>query len=302
MPNYDDLFMTQPEEENAEQLQPFDTDAFKERKQKERTEAFELIDSTAEEMKSNGELFQTYLDVQAHFDRYSVSNAILIAAQMPEATMLKDFDDWKKAKVSIKKGESAITILKAGKEFERADHSVGVYYNAAKVFDISQTTSRLKDTPATQLDLRLLLRSLITNAPCKMEISDDLAEHLNAIYDPDQKTIFVRRGMDAPSIFRALSQELALAHMDKGDYKRSENALTAYCVSYMLCKKYGFSVDAYNFDTMPEKYSEMETTDFRQELGKIRDCFKEISNDMNRSLENQERHEKPKKEKGDIAR
>ena len=144
MPNYDDLFLTQPEEDNAEQLQPFDTDAFKERKQRERTEAFALIDSSAEEMKSTGELFKTYLDVQAHFDRYSVSNAILIAAQMPEATKLMDFDDWKKAGVSIKKGESAITILKAGKEFERPDHSVGVYYNAAKVFDISQTTSRMK--------------------------------------------------------------------------------------------------------------------------------------------------------------
>ena len=106
MPNYDDLFLTQPEEDNAEQLQPFDTDAFKERKQRERTEAFALIDSSAEEMKSTGELFKTYLDVQAHFDRYSVSNAILIAAQMPEATKLMDFDDWKKAGVSIKKGES----------------------------------------------------------------------------------------------------------------------------------------------------------------------------------------------------
>lgn len=36
--------------------------------------------------------FQPYLDVQARFDRYSVSNAVLIAAQCPEATRLADFD------------------------------------------------------------------------------------------------------------------------------------------------------------------------------------------------------------------
>lgn len=302
MPNYDDLFLTQPEEDKADQFQPYDTEEYKERKQKERSDAFTLIDETADQMKSNGELFQTYLDVQTHFDRYSVSNAILIAAQMPEATKLKDFDDWKKANVSIKKGESAITILKAGKEFERSDHSVGVYYNATKVFDISQTTSRQKSQPTTQLDERLLLRALITNAPCKMEVSDDLAEHLNAFYDPEQKTVFVRRGMDGPTIFRALSQELAHARMDKGDYRRGENSLTAFCVSYMLCKKYGFSVDAYSFETMPKQYSQMETTDFRQELGRIRDVFKEISSDMNRALDNQKQQEKPKKERSDDAR
>lgn len=302
MPNYDDLFSTQPEEEKAEQLQPYDTDEFKERKQKERSDAFTLIDSTAKEMKSSGELFQTYLNVQARFDRYSVSNAILITAQLPEATKLMDFDDWKKANVSIKKGESAITILKAGKEFERADHSVGVYYNAVKVFDISQTTSRQPAAPAIQYDERLLLKALITNAPCKMEINDDLSEQLNAFYDPEQKTIFVRHGLDGPTIFRALSQELALAHMDKGDYKRSENSLAAFCASYMLCKKYGVPVDTYSFGTMPPKYSEMETIDFRQELGKIRDAFKEISTDMNRNMDKQERQERPKKERRDDAR
>lgn len=302
MPNYDDLFLTQPEEDKAEQLQPYDTDEFKERKQKERSDVFALIDETADQMKTSGELFQTYLDVQAHFDRYSVSNAILIAAQMPEATRLMDFDGWKKANVSIKKGETAITILKAGREFERLDHSVGVYYNATKVFDVSQTTSRLKAQPTTQLDERLLLKALISNAPCKMEVSDELSERLNAFYDPKQKTIFVRRGMDGPTIFRALSQELAHAHMNKRDYERSESSLVAYCVSYMLCKKYGFSVDAYSFETMPEKYSQMATIDFRQELGRIRDVYKEMSGDMNRALDNHKQQEKPKKERSDDVR
>lgn len=302
MPNYDDLFLTQPEEDKAEQFQPYDSAEFKERKQKERSEAFALIDSTADKMKSSGELFQTYLDVQSHFDRYSVSNAILIAAQMPNATKLMEFNAWKKDNVSIKKGESAITILKAGREFERPDHSVGVYYNATKVFDISQTTSRQKAEPSVQLDERLMLKALISNAPCKMEVSEELSEHLNAMYDPVQKTIFVRRGLDGPTIFRALSQELVHAHMDKGGYQRSDYSLAAFCASYMLCKKYGIPTDVYAFDPMPEAYSQMETTDFRQELGKIRDAFKEISSDMSRVLDGQERPVKQKKEHTDHTR
>ena len=41
--------------------------------------------------------------------------------------------------------------------------------------------------------------------------------------------IFVRGGLEAPDLFRGLSQELAHAHLDKGDYKRSDNAFVAYC-------------------------------------------------------------------------
>ena len=171
-----------------------------------------------------------------------------------------------------------------------------------KVFDISQTTSRMKGVSTTQLDERLLLEALITNAPCKMEVSDALSEHLNALYDPEQKTIFVRRGLDGPTIFRSLSQELAHAHLDRGENNRSENSLTAYCASYMLCKKYGISVDTYTFEPMPEKFCQMETADFRQELGKIRDAFKELHAEMTRNMDKMEPSEKPKKERTGDAR
>ena len=40
-----------------------------------------MIDSYVQDMGKEGGLFQAYLDVQARFDLYSVSNAILIAAQ-----------------------------------------------------------------------------------------------------------------------------------------------------------------------------------------------------------------------------
>ena len=36
------------------------------------------------------------------------------------------------------------------------------------------------------------------------------------------KMIVVRGGLEAPDLFRGLSQELAHAHLDKGDYKRSD--------------------------------------------------------------------------------
>ena len=58
------------------------------------------------------------------------------------------------------------------------------------------------------------------------------------MYRPQDKKIFVRAGMAAGDIFRGLSQELAHARLDKGEYKRNEHAFTAYCASYMLCSRY----------------------------------------------------------------
>ncbi len=297
MQSFDDLF-EEVAQEKAEQpeLSPFDMDEYKARKQQERNDVYTLLENTAEEIKGSGELFQTYLDVQARFDRYSVNNALLITAQMPEATRLADFDTWKDANVRVEKGESAISILEPGKEYTKEDGSTGTSFNVKKVFDISQTNSRDRTTPTVTRDERLLLKSLISNAPCKMAISEAMSETLNAIYKPDAKTIFVRQGMDAPTIFRSLANELAHAHMDKGDYRRNENTITAYCVSYVLCKRYGVSVDSFSFNSMPEQYSKMNTQEFRAELGKIRDVAGEISRDMNLVLDAQNRE---KKDRGD---
>lgn len=297
MQSFDDLF-EEVAQEKAEQpeLSPFDMDEYKAKKQQERADVYTLLENTAEEIKGSGELFQTYLDVQARFDRYSVNNALLITAQMPEATRLADFDTWKDANIRVERGETAISILEPGKEYTKEDGSTGTSFNVKKVFDISQTNSREHTTPTVTRDERLLLKSLISNAPCKMAISEAMSETLNAIYKPDAKTIFVRQGMDAPTIFRSLVNELAHAHMDKGDYRRNENTITAYCVSYVLCKRYGVSVDSFSFNSMPEQYSKMNTQEFRVELGKIRDVAGEISRDMNRVLEAQNRE---KKDRGD---
>ena len=132
MPNYDDLFTGQPIQQEE---QPFDKTVWAARKQAEREGVYAMIDSYTQDMGREGGLLQAYLDVQARFDLYSVSNAILIAAQCPEATRLADFDSWKARGMYVRRGADAITILEPGKEYQRDDGSVGVSYNVRKVFD-----------------------------------------------------------------------------------------------------------------------------------------------------------------------
>ena len=70
---------------------PFDKEEWAAAKQAQRKEAYELIDNTCSEMMASGDSFRQYLNVQGRFDRYSVANAILVSAQMPEATQLKEY-------------------------------------------------------------------------------------------------------------------------------------------------------------------------------------------------------------------
>lgn len=213
MQNFDDLFTNKPAQREEA---PFDKDSWAEKKQAERKDAYAMIDDYVSEMGGNGDMIRTYLDVQARFDRYSVSNAVLIAAQYPKATKLADFDTWRDSGVHVLKDEESITILEPGEKYERDDGSTGTYYNVKKVFDISQTNSRQRPEPAVARDDRLLLKALMNNAPCGFEISNELPEGVNVAYNAEKNVVQIRRGLEAPTIFRGLAQELAKAHMDRG--------------------------------------------------------------------------------------
>ena len=227
MDNYDSIF-AQSEDSQSRTLDQFDKKAWAEKKQAERQGVYALIDETAQAMTRDGNLFQTGLDVMARFDRYSVGNVILIAAQKPDATKLADFDTWKQNRTYVRKGEDHIKLLEPGEEFQREDGSMGVNYNVKRVFDISQTSSRSR-TSQVNHDMRLLLKAMLHNAPCAVEISDNIPDGVGAVYDPNERKIHVRQGMDGPDIFRCLAQELAHAHLDRGgNYNRNDAAFVAY--------------------------------------------------------------------------
>ena len=79
--------------------------------------------------------------------KYSVGNALLILAQKPDASQLKDYDGWKEKGTGVKPKEKGIIILEPGNEYVREDGTTAVSYNAKKVFDVSQTFTREKAKP-----------------------------------------------------------------------------------------------------------------------------------------------------------
>ena len=285
MNTFDDLFDSA--KKNEQNNRPFDKDAWAERKQAERKSVYDLADQTAEMVSADGGRFRDYLDIQTRFDRYSATNALLILAQMPQATQLKDFDGWHEAGTSIKKQQKGISILEPGEEYKREDGSMGTSYNVKKVFDISQTTARVKMPPFVNADERLLLKALIHNPPVPMQTVDELPRGMGALYDHEKQVIFVRRGMAAEDIFRSVSKELAHAEiaMNRKEYTRDSAAFAAYSVSYMLCGKNGINASGYDFSHLPDSFREADPQSVRAALSEMRDTMNSISGRMVRVME-----------------
>ena len=263
---------------------PFNKEEWAAQKQEQRKAAYELIDNTCSEMMADGGAFQQYLDVQGHFDRYSVNNAILVSAQMPEATQLKDYGSWKQSRAYVDKDAQKITILEPGKEYEREDGSKAVGYNAKIVYDISQTSAKDRQQPQEQKTMRELVSAMIDASPVSFVPVDDL--ELPAFYDSAQQTIFIKTGLNEEQLFVSMAKEVSAAVFDfKHKESRDASEFKSFCVAYMVSSRYGVDTKGFRFDNLPKEFEGMETQEFKGQLGSMRDVLGEIQLDMYKSLE-----------------
>ena len=298
MNNYDDLFTANGEKKESKTERPFDKEEWAAKKQQERAEAFEMLDAATEEAVANPETFRDYLLIQSRFGKYSVSNALLILYQNNEATYLADFETWKEKGVFVQKGERGITLLEPGNEFTREDGTTGFSINVKKVFDISQTNSERSYSRRTP-DERRVLKALISSSPCDIRMTNELDGNVCARYVPKDDAIYIRQGLDGEDIFRSLSQEIVIANFAKNGVAREDCVFTAYCATYVLCERNGFDTGDFDFEKVPEMFKDAEPKAIRGQLDKIRDSANELSQDMNRIMEEQQ---KAKRSRDDGAR
>ena len=262
----------------------FNKEEWAAQKQEQRKEAYELIDTTCQKMMADGGAFQQYLDVQGHFDRYSVNNAILVSAQMPEATQLKDYGSWKQSRAYVDKDAQKVTILEPGKEYEREDGSKAVGYNAKVVYDISQTSAKDRQQPQEAKTMRELVSAMIDASPVSFVPVDDL--ELPAFYDSAQQTIFIKTGLSEEQLFVSMAKEVSAAVFDfKHKESRDASDFKSFCVAYMVSSRYGVDTKGFRFDNLPKEFAGMETQEFKGQLDSMRDVLGEIQSDMYKSLE-----------------
>ena len=293
MNNFDDLFEQQPQKEPARKPEPQKGKPKKQwwqlREEKQRKEAYATLDKKFGEFSEGRGDMKAYLDVQSRFPFHSARNAILIGEQCPDAQRVGGYKEWASQGIEILEEEKRlpIIILEPGKAYRREDGSVGQNFFAKEVFDVSQTTARDEAQPQVNYDERQLLKGLIASSPAPIHATEELPQGQGALYAPEQNAILVKKGMDAPDIFRCVSLEVANVQLarNREGYSREAEGYKAYAVSYMLCKRYGVDAQEYDISRLDGVLQGQDPKEVvPAALTDMRDTFKELNGRMARAL------------------
>lgn len=250
-------------------------------KRKEKQAVYELIDKTAEKIVQSNQEFKQYLDTKSRFEQYSVGNTLLVMAQMPNATMVRDYESWVSSGGFPKKNRRDIKILEPADSYMREDGSVGTNYNVKHVTDISQVSIKSKQRIANY-DKKLLLKVFLNSNQANLQIVDSIPNtDKTAFYNRENDTLYVAKGSDAPYIFYDVTRELAKQEIGE---ETPLDSFKVNCVSYMLCKKYGIDVSNYNIE-VPFELQELSAKEIREELEPMNNAMENICGRTNYYIE-----------------
>ena len=261
----------------------FDREKFKEKKRAELEALYDAVNEETLMIAEDPEKFSGYLRVQARFNRYTVTNAILLLHQFPDAQKLKTFEGWKRDGASVKRGEKSISILEPY-SYTKADGNTVKGFRIKKLFDISQTD--LKQSPApffSGVSSRGILRALLEASPVESEAADTLDHGKDAVFDQEKQKIYIRRMLDPDDFFRAAAASIAEAQLAKQGSSQEELRSKAEATAFMLCVKYGINPERIRVK-MPGVAAQIEIKEIKAELSEIRKTFAGIADRADESI------------------
>ena len=258
----------------------YDQEKWKETKKLEKEQVMDLLAKTLDNMQQDNQVFLNYLNVQSKFDKESLSNAILISAQFPNATILKSYDDWKKMGVSVLNYDKKVLILKPGKSYVKEDGNGSTFINTQKVYDISQTNL---NTKPKQYDLNLVVSSLLNNLPVDVLTVESLENNEYVKWDSQRNAILIKKDSNKDILLKSLIKELV-----KYEYQNENNKFLDFrcnCISYMVARKYNIDVSEYNFENILNEVKDLDSKQFKDLLNANRNEMQLINSRINLPIE-----------------
>lgn len=230
----------------------------------------------------DSDTYKNYLEGMAHFNHYSARNIQLIKAQLPEATMVASFEEWKKRNGHVNKGEKAlyvqapVTVIKKdvdGKPVINADtgeKETFTYFKPVPVFDISQISPQQgkqlnlpKSSEAIPAQLNKdyyqnIYRALrdISQKENGIPIRFRELEQSDGFYNPKTNDITIKKGMTYEQTLSTLIHEMAhselhnkksLTERFEGKLTRSTEELQAESIAYVVSNHLGFDTSNDSF-------------------------------------------------------
>ena len=262
----------------------FDVEEWAERKRADREYAYNTQDEMAKEIVKNGEMYKKYLDVQSKFPSYSVGNALLVLAQKPDATDLRDADSWKKQKINFKGTSDAVIILEPSNSYVREDGTEVQGYDAKRVFDISdmRVPKKLNKLPYTNENL---LTGILSMSPVKVEAVHETSNTSKLVnFNVEKRIIEVSEKASVNEMLQGLVREITsiqLLTFNDAELSKLKNE----SVAYMISKKYSISTDNFNFDRIASELGEKTPQDIKLELSGVAECYQILTDGIDRSLD-----------------
>lgn len=268
--------------------------SWQERAKKDKEWANKTSDEMALAVSQDMKKFVEYLDVQSKFEMYSASNTLLILNQDKNATYLREFKKWKEDDFEIEDLNKKVIIVKP-EPVKKEDGSTVVFYNAKRLFDVSNTNApRLEEKEIP--DKESILKSILNSYDWQVEVVDSLDNGSLAKYNNETNTIQICRGQDIDSKLQDIVQETAkkFYEIKPDDENKKVKQFKSTCVAYMFCKKFGIDFPADSFKELPNMLSG-EAKEIKAELESIKDVYATIKDRMFATLE-QERNKHSKEQ------
>lgn len=261
--------------------------AWLEARRAERENLSGMRDAALEEITSNPDKYQKYLDLQGDNIRCSVGNVALTMFQMPEATRIGGTDFWHKQGRRVRDDamqEGAKIFVQQG-EGKKKRYLMGDYY------DISQTTG--KPMPSQMLlaesghRMEAALAAVMNYSPVPLEENSEISGP--AYYDDARLTLSISPEYKDAEIFAALATEITYARIhDRGrnsDFDRASYKLDAESVGYLLCRRFGVECPPPDTKELVFLYEGCEPTDRCELLDRVRKTAMNIGDGVDRAIQ-----------------
>lgn len=270
------------------------------------------------------EKYQEYISAMSKFPRYSINNCILIASQLPEASLVCGFRKWQtEFNRTVNKGEHGIMILAPIKGKTEVVEEVFDENNKAVVdengnqktekvtreyqtfrpvyvFDVSQTSgdplptlaSELNETVDSFEEMKSVLIS-ISPVPVSFETINGGA---NGYYSPTAGKIVIDERLPQLQMLKTMVHEIAhatLGHGSKEDkWDRQTKEVQAESVAYWVTQMIGLDTSDYSFGYISGWSKDKEVSELKESL----DVIKQTADKLSSSIEEKVRELKKERE------
>ena len=276
----------------------------------------------------NSDSYRNYLSTMSKFHNYSFNNALLIAMQKPDATLVAGYKAWQKNfERHVNKGEKAIRILapapyKIKEERDKIDpvtqellldkdgnpqkEEVEITipaFRAVSVFDLSQTDGKpIPELTAKELlsdveGYQDMIRAVEAISPVPIEL-EEIAGDSKGYYDREAKRIAVQENMSESQTLKTMIHEVAHSKLHSKEVEQDEQMrkdrntkeVEAESIAYTVCQHFGVDTSDYSFGYIAGWSSGRDTKELRASMDTIRRTASELITGIEEQLQELQRN------------